>query len=214
MSAMYLIVSGGERPQKDLLREHASKAAMVIAADKGALYCVESDVVPHLVVGDMDSVPEEVLVELSRHNVEMLCFAPEKDQTDTQIALGEAIGRGAQEIEIMAGTGDRLDHVLANVHLLYMALLAGLKAYMITNNQQIFLLEKNHVFRGMSGRTVSFLPFTQRVDGIRMKGFAYELHDAVMEIGNPYGVSNRIISEAASIYISNGVMLVIVSWRV
>jgi len=214
MSVMYLIVSGGERPEKDLLREHASRAAMVIAADKGALYCIESDVVPHLVVGDMDSVPDEVLVELSRHNVETLRFTPEKDQTDTQIALGEAINRGAQEIEIMAGTGDRLDHVLANVHLLYTALHAGLKAFMITNNQRIFLLEKSHVFHGMNGRTVSFLPFTQRVDGIRLKGFAYELMDAVMEIGNPYGVSNKIISEVASIYISNGIMLAIVSWRV
>ena len=43
---------------------------------------------------------------------------PEKDDTDTEYAIREAIRRGAMEIVVIGATGTRIDHVLGNISLL------------------------------------------------------------------------------------------------
>ncbi|MFA5653163.1 MAG: hypothetical protein WDA72_03545, partial [Desulfomonilia bacterium] len=39
-----------------------------------------------------------------------------------------------------------------------------------------------------------------------LSGFQWPLKDAVMEMGNPYGISNRVVSEQARICVREGVL--------
>ena len=48
-------------------------------------------------------------------------FSTEKDYTDTELALRRAIDDGADIITIFGATGGRLDHLLANIRILYYA---------------------------------------------------------------------------------------------
>ncbi|HOO90405.1 MAG TPA: hypothetical protein PLA74_06245, partial [Syntrophales bacterium] len=57
--------------------------------------------------------------------------------------------------------------------------------------------------------TVSLLPLSTNVSGIRLEGFRYPLTDAVMEIGVPYGISNRLMGTRGTISITSGYLLVI-----
>jgi thiamine pyrophosphokinase len=116
---MILIVSGGDAPAPDFLKGRAEKAGKVIAADRGAEYCLAAGIRPDLVVGDMDSVSPSVLRELSEAGTTLKRHAPEKDETDTRLALDEALAMGGRSIEILAGTGSRIDHSLANIHLFF-----------------------------------------------------------------------------------------------
>jgi thiamine pyrophosphokinase len=107
--------------------------------------------------------------------------------------------------------GDRFDHMLANVHLLRRALDVGVRARILSANQQIFLVDSEYTFKDRQGLTVSFLPLTEIVEGITLSGFAYELTGASMEIGNPYGVSNVILKPHAQVMVDKGILVVVLS---
>jgi thiamine pyrophosphokinase len=208
---MFLIVGGGEPPGRNLLKSLAQQVKTVIAADKGAEYCLEAGITPHLVVGDMDSAPPGIPEKLQSMGVEIRRFSTCKDYTDTQIALDEAISRGAKDVEIAGATGDRFDHELANLHLLKRALDAGVRARITSRRQQVFLVDSEVAIIGRKGFTASFLPLSGRVEGITLTGFAYELKSAVMEIGNPYGVSNVIIQQEARVQVETGILVAVLT---
>ena len=184
---------------------------MIIAADKGAQYCLDSGITPGLVVGDMDSLDQESAERLSGLGVAMKRVNADKDVTDTEIALDEAMGRGAKGVEILGAMGDRIDHTLANIHLLRKALRHGIAARITSDTQQVFLVGSSETITGSKGRTVSFLPLTEQVEGITLRGFRYELEEASMEIGRPYGVSNVVTGDQAFIRVGTGILLAVLS---
>jgi thiamine pyrophosphokinase len=208
---MFLIVAGGEPPGKELLHGMALKARMVIAADKGAQYCLQSGIEPGLVVGDMDSLDQGSTERLAALGVAMKRVNADKDQTDTEIALDEAIQLGAKRVEILGAIGDRIDHTLANIHLLRKALHQGIAARITSETQQVFLVDSSETITGGRGRTVSFLPLTEQVEGISLTGFRYELEEASMEIGKPYGISNVVTSDQARVKVGKGILLAVLS---
>ena len=70
------------------------------------------DCAPDLAMGDFDSlgyVPEGMSVK---------AFSPEKDASDMELALEEALARGADAVEVYGALGGRLDHTVANLQLL------------------------------------------------------------------------------------------------
>lgn len=206
-----LIVTGGERPEKLLLKEKASSASMIIAADRGAEYCLNAGILPDMVVGDMDSLPVGVQDELISKGIEIRRFDCRKDMTDTQIAVDTAIGKGADEIEILAGTGSRFDHSLANVYLLFRAMKQGIEAKIITGVNEIFLIEKNSVIMNEAGVIVSFLPLGYYAKGITLKGFEYEADNIDMDMSFPVGVSNVICSDSAEVIVKDGILIAIIT---
>jgi thiamine pyrophosphokinase len=208
---MFLIISGGDAPNNELIRERASRAEKIIAADKGAQYCLKAGIVPDIVVGDMDSIAADDLERLYENNVKLMKYSRDKDQTDTQLALDLALQDGADEVEILAACGSRIDHCLANVHLLHHALAHGVQACILTSSQRIFLVDSDYTLRGLKGLTISLLPLTMKVEGICLSGFKYNLDNASMEIGNPIGISNVIISDESRIRLGEGVLIITVS---
>jgi thiamine pyrophosphokinase len=206
-----LIVTGGERPEKGLLKEKSFSSSMVIAADRGAEYCLNAGIFPDMVVGDMDSLPAGFQDELISKGIEIRRFDYRKDMTDTQIAVDAAIEKGADEIEILAGTGSRFDHSLANVHLLFRAMKQGIKAKIITGMHEIFLIERKAMIVNEAGAVVSFLPLGHYAKGITLKGFEYETDNIDMDISFPIGVSNVICSNSAEVIVSDGILIGIIT---
>jgi thiamine pyrophosphokinase len=207
---MFLIVSGGEAPGNAFVRERADEARMVIAADRGAQYCLEAGVTPDLVVGDMDSLPRALYRRIEAAGIPMKVHPPMKDETDTRLALDEAIALGARKVEIIAATGDRFDHTLANVHLLYAAHILKVDACLSSPRFRIFLVEGEATLAGARGGTVSFLPLTMEARGVTLTGFRWPLADALMKVGDPYGVSNIATEDDARITVKEGVLIAVV----
>lgn len=183
---------------------------MVIAADKGAEYCLKAGVRPDLVVGDMDSLPPEVLEEAEKAGIPLRRHDACKDETDTQLALLAALERGARDIEMIAATGDRVDHTLANIHLLRAARLRGADACILSPDSTIFLVDSERTISGRTGALVSLLPLTQEVRGLSLSGFQWNVVEALMEIGNPYGISNRVCSDEARIQVREGTLVAVI----
>ena len=96
------------------IRQIADEKVTVYAVDGGANILCDIGVVPSIFVGDADSVCTSARERLIANEVEFLKFNPEKDNTDTELALKHAADLGATEVVCYAASGGRQDHFIAN----------------------------------------------------------------------------------------------------
>src|SRR5437762_12483255 len=91
----------------------------VVAADGGAFALERWKLLPHLVVGDMDSLGDAGVQRFARQGVPVAKFPAAKDESDLELAIAQAIAAGATEVVVLGALGgDRLDHEAANLLLL------------------------------------------------------------------------------------------------
>lgn len=165
-------------------------------------------------MGDFDSVNIEIL-QFYQNNPKVIFhkYNPEKDNTDTDIALKLAIQLNSLSITIMGALGKRMDHALANIHILKDALEVGIPCKILDAYNKIYLVKdkitlvKNKTY----GKYISLIPFTTTVEGLTLKGFKYPLNNASLSIGLSLGVSNELVEEVATIQLKQGILIVIES---
>ncbi len=208
-----LIVSGGEiniENLKKYIQEHQN----IIAVDKGLEALYKLKIVPNHVVGDFDSIDQEIL-KFYQKKSEIIFheFNSEKDNTDTDIALNLAIKLKSSKIVILGALGKRMDHALANIHILKQALDAKIPCYLIDDYNKIYLTKNNLTIpkNQTYGKYISLIPMTTNVEGLTLTGFKYPLKDAILPIGVSLGISNEIVEESANIQFEKGILIVIES---
>ncbi|MDG0812927.1 thiamine diphosphokinase [Cohnella rhizosphaerae] len=189
----------------------ARRGDYLIGADKGAYYLVQNGIAPHLALGDFDSVDADALARIRAEALETAAFdAVDKDWSDTELALREALARGYRDIVIAGGLGSRFDHSLANVQLLAVAAQAGATAMLVDEHNEIRLLtESGRLNADERYPYVSLLPLTPEVTGVTLTGFAYPLNEATLRHGMSLGVSNLLTAEEGLISLRSGSLLVI-----
>lgn len=197
-----LIVLGGDRPGKELLEHEMQESDLTIAADSGLSAFDGTSLEPDLLIGDMDSVPPQVLAryEARLPQRRLNCI---KDDTDGVDALDVAIERGAKEITLLGALGGRLDHALANVMLLVRAHEKGARAQILSESVRIFRVDGCAQLYGAKGDTVSLLPLG-KAQGVTLRGFFYPLEDHTLTSVHPLGVSNVMTQQSAEIRVASG----------
>jgi thiamine pyrophosphokinase len=209
-----LIITGGcvdDAFLSDCLRQE--QYSMIIAADSGLAAADRLNIELDYIVGDFDSVSETVLQKYRKLSTPIKTFPKEKDKTDTQIAIELALMNHAVHLDIIGATGSRLDHVLANIHLLLLPMQLKVRASLIDGNNRIYLKQESFTLKKQEqfGDYVSLLPFTEKVRGLTLRGFKYPLNQIVLTSGNSLGISNEIVEEEASVEFTEGILLVIES---
>jgi thiamine pyrophosphokinase len=185
---------------------------LIIAADGGARHCLAYGLVPHLVVGDFDSLDDERLVQLRKRGVEMIQYPVRKDYTDLELALHHAMQRGAHKILVLAALGGRWDQTLANVLLPAAKEFAALDICLIDGAQEIRLFHAGQRMQinGCPGDTVSLVPLNGDAQGITTENLEYPLHAETLYFGSTRGISNVMTTNTATVYLDNGALLCVV----
>ncbi len=194
----------------------------VIAVDGGLAFADRADIrITHL-VGDFDTIDEQILAHyIHRTDLTVHQFIPEKDYTDTDIAVKLAIQlfeactdeTSERRLEIIGATGSRMDHVLANMQMLKLTMVHGVDAVLVDATNRIrmitgeFILAKAERF----GKYVSIVPITENVSGITLKGFKYPLENAETHFGESLCISNELTAEEGYIKIKEGLVYLIES---
>ncbi|MBS5932911.1 MAG: thiamine diphosphokinase [Clostridiales bacterium] len=192
---------------------------MVIAADRGVETAKLLNIPIDYILGDFDSLEPSILVELKNQlanddsGLILKEFPPEKDYTDTHLAIVTAIESGATKVTILGATGTRLDHVMANVNLLSICLNYGIEAKIVDAHNQIYVIDSDkHLKKDkIHGKYVSLIPYTDCVTGVTLIGFKYPLCDMTMTKGNSLGISNELLEEEGVIKLDKGILIVIES---
>lgn len=185
-----------------------------IAADKGLLFLQRNGITPTHIVGDFDSAASSCLdAYRTMPGVVIREFQPEKDWTDSEIAAKLALELGCGRMDILGGTGSRLDHVLGNVQLLALILEAGAEGYLIDPNNRVYLKDRDFTVsrKEQWGKFVSLFAYGGDVTGLTLRGMKYPLEDFTMGTVGTRGVSNEIAEETGEIHFRSGKLLVIES---
>ncbi len=197
-----------------------AQLGIVIAADGGARHASRLGVTIDAWVGDGDSLDPEGMAALLAGGVPMERASPQKDESDTELAVREALRRGADGIVIVGGLGGtRIDHALANIGLLAMPELAGHPAALLDASSRITLVRApgpdgalvRRALSGRSGDLVSLLPMGAGVVGVTTDGLAYPLADEPLPAGPARGLSNVRTSTDAVVTVRAGLLLVVES---
>lgn len=209
-----LIVSGGKiniNFLENLINSNSYNT--IIAVDKGLEALHSINIVPQHIVGDFDSINKNVLDFYYNTATVIHKYNSEKDYTDTDIALKLSIELGSINITIIGATGTRIDHVLANIHILAQALNNNINCSILDENNKIYLINSStQIEKCLAyGNYVSLIPLTTTVTGITLKGFKYPLKNYTLEIGKSLGVSNEIVDNLATIELNKGTLIVVES---
>jgi thiamine pyrophosphokinase len=203
------IVSGGTAPSEGLLRSYLEKVNFIIAADKGSECLYNYNIIPDLLLGDFDSTKKEILDKIKLQAKEVLEFPPEKDYTDTEIAIIEAIKRGAKKIYLFGAIGSRIDHTLGNIGLILTTKKRGAILEIIDDNNRLYLGEKKMKLFGEYGENISFHALCDKVKGFEIRGAKYNLETYDISLLDPRAICNEFVDTPIEISYEEGELLIL-----
>ncbi len=197
------------------LRKLVDERDYLIAADGGADALYRVELLPDVIIGDMDSISSELWrrIQNAEDGPRIIRHPERKDSTDSELALLFALKLSppTRPILMLGVFGDRLDHCLG----LLMAV-AGLPQ---ADRRRITLSDGSQFARVFSGELeisgspgdfVSLLPLTPRVGDVHLEGFSFSLAGEDLRWGNTLGVSNRLAKPRGRISVKGrGVLLAI-----
>ncbi len=211
MSKRTVIVSGGMIEEEFALSVlNSRETEFIIGVDRGLIFLYEHQILPNYIVGDFDSAPGEI-VEYYREetNVPIREFNPVKDASDTEIALRLCIGLGRKDILILGGTGNRIDHIWANVQTMKIGLDAGVDVRLIDQHNQIQLFKSGFTLRREEafGKYFSVFPLGESVIDFNIEGAKYPLRHHELNAYDSLCVSNEFKEDEVKISFPYGIVI-------
>lgn len=211
MSKKAVIISGGTL-YEDLVLETIQEedSPCIIGVDKGVEFLYKHKIVPSYIVGDFDSLSEKIVEYYKNEtHVSVREYNPVKDASDTEIAVRLAITLGCEKMVILGGTGNRVDHLWANIQTLMIPFKAKVEAVILDPMNRIRLiggethLKKEEAF----GTYFSVFPLGGTVYELNIKGAKYPLADHTLTPYDSLCVSNQIEEDEVVIDFSSGVVI-------
>jgi thiamine pyrophosphokinase len=187
----------------------AERADVVIAADGGAAFLSARGIRPDLVVGDLDSLAAPVAQRLKDAGVEIVRHPVRKDATDGELAVDEALLRGADEVVLVGALG-ALDHTLGHLAILRRLLALGVAARLAAPRLSVCVLAAPAAVRldSAPGTRVSVVPLARGVV-VTLKGMEYPLENGALPEDACLGLGNAV-SGAATVAVGEGLVAVLV----
>ena len=182
---------------------------LVIAADSGLDAIVGAGWSADVIVGDLDSVDPTLLAEAEAAGAEVVAYRADKNETDLELALGEAIQRGATVIHVVIRDGGRLDHQLANLAVLAAPEWASAAVSASIGHHRVWVVREEMELPLSPGDHVALIPVGGDADAITTTGVDYPLTAGRLSVFRGRGISNRVNSTHPRIVVGTGVVLVV-----
>ena len=203
-----VVVAGGEAPRPEAVLS-VPLGATVVAADGGLEHAEALGLEVTLAVGDFDSAAPEAVFAAEAAGTLVERHPADKDATDLELALEAALAFAPQRILVLAGLGDRLDHLLSALLLLGSARWAGVTVDAEIGAARLHVIRGERELAGRAGELVSLLPVHGRAEAVWTEGLVYELRGETLEPGSSRGVSNLFATGRARVSVERGVLVVV-----
>lgn len=200
-----LIVANGERPDVSLVRWYRKHANVLIALDGAAHFLLDHDIVPDLVIGDLDSADITYLKNVPTLHVS------DQNSNDLEKALIYCKKRGFHQVSVLGAFGLRADHFLTNLFVLK-KFSPDLTIDFAARNQSAFVCPSGVElsFRLPLGSFISFFPLDNVVGPITSTGVLYPLSGEMLSLTSRIGTLNEITATTATLLCQSGTLLVMV----
>jgi thiamine pyrophosphokinase len=204
MSIFAILLGGNVKPTKRLKKQ--LEGARVIAADSGMQHADDLALKAELWVGDFDSASS--YLQKKHQDVPRQTYDAEKDATDGEIAIAEALRRGATSLILVGGFGGQFDHTLAHAGFLLALAKRGMNIFMSSGNEEAHALVDEMAFNDLSfGTRLSIAPFSD-LRGLTVSGVKWPLSKRDVPLGSALTLSN-IVTGMVRISLLSGSALIL-----
>ncbi len=176
-----------------------TEADYTIAVESAAVFLHEKNHPVDRIVGDFDSSNLATIQSLYP-DTSIDAVSAVKDETDSELALTEALLMNPDHIYMYTNVGVRLDHVIANVRLL-----ARGPVTLINDHVRAYVLHPGTHSITPKHTYVSFFAFDP-VQALSLKGFKYPLESADLDVKTIQTISNE---GSGTVTFKTGTLLVI-----
>lgn len=164
-----VILANGEFPKNKRVLAILNSANKIICCDGAAKKLINYGLQPFLIIGDLDSLDKNFLKEFS----DIIVKNPDQNSNDLTKAVNWCVENNIKDIEIIAATGKREDHTIANISLLA-KYINQLNVKIITDYGEFIPILKSTKFKSFKGQQVSIFSILPDVK-ISSEGLKYQL---------------------------------------
>ena len=227
-----VIIGAAEIQNYEKIKKYFRNDDYYIYCDAGLKHQEALGVWPNLIIGDFDSYSKAEMERkyqeiknahedslnqnqkqaqaAARKPPELIVLPCEKDDIDTVFAVKEAMRRNFAEFLLVGVIGQRLDHTLANVSILYMLDEAGKEGRILDDYSEMQLVSGSPVRIDDTCAYFSLLNVSGQAEGVTITHAKYPLQDAAIHCDYQYGVSNEVLpGETAEVTVARGKLLLI-----
>jgi thiamine pyrophosphokinase len=197
------LVANGAIHSPTCLAPRIKQYQQIIAVDGGLYYCDLMQICPELIVGDLDSISQELLKKYS--HVPIYSLPIDKDETDLECAVRLVAKPDVAKITIFGALEKRTDHALGNLHILRRY---PHKVFIESETELIFAIKGKSDIPCTIGQTISFIPLGGPVTGVTSKGLKWELNNASFD-KDFMSISNICLNPSIQVSIASGDLLCI-----
>jgi thiamine pyrophosphokinase len=207
--ARIVIFANGVVAEPERVRQIVRASDVILCADGGTRHALDLGLLPDMILGDLDSMRAQDRKVIEDAGVAVQVYSRDKNETDLELALQEALRREPSGIVIIGGLGRRLDHTLGNIAMLTDPALAEVDVRLDDGLEEVYFCRNEAQVEGSAGDIVSLLPWGGDVDGVRTEGLRWPLSNETLHAEKTRGISNEMLGQEARVSISSGLLLVI-----
>jgi thiamine pyrophosphokinase len=200
-----LVICNGEMPSRKILSEVLKENPFIVCADGGANKARLFGIVPHCIIGDLDSISDET--RRAFHGVRTI-HNSDQYSTDLEKALDFVLKEKIRKAVIIGATGRRPDHTMSNFSILK-KYHTKLDLMLKDSYCDIRLISRKISFEAKRGQIISLSPLG-KCSGITTRGLKFPLHNEALELGVREGESNAAVSSPVEISVKKGSLLLFI----
>ena len=211
----HLLIAGGREPSVPWLKAAAS-GRHIWAIDHGIDSCQKAGLIPERLIGDGDSASASAWSWAEKTAAVVERYAPEKDFTDTQLALSTIKKEQDNPFVLLTGAfGGRFDHAFST---LFSFAFSGLCGGLADEKEACFFLQAEQTLQIQTRKrpkAISLLPFQEPCTGVSIHGTHWPLQKAALSQRLPMAVSNELNKDDSSFTVSldEGTLGVYLYWE-
>jgi thiamine pyrophosphokinase len=177
------------------------RSRIKVAVDGGLRFFLKSNITPHLLIGDLDSL-KKMPKDLSRLT-KVMTFPAKKDKTDLHLAFEYCLSKHAESIDVVLPSFGQPDHFLGNVMLVNLVdkrehtASTTMIRFVNVRYEIIFVSDRTETFVNCPGHLVSVIPFSNSIV-LTCSGSEYDVRNLRIRCGDSRGTRNRIVSRQAT----------------
>ena len=202
-----VVVAGGGR--LDIEPNRLTAPFAVIAADGGAAEAHRLGLRVDLLVGDLDSATSADVDAVGSSGGTIRRHPTDKDASDLELALDEAMALGPRRIVVLAPAEGRFDFVLANALVLASPRFGAVEIDARFRSADVHVIGRERTLVGTPGDIVSLLAIGGPARGVRTEGLRWKLDGEDLLPGSSRGVSNEFVANEATIGLDGGVLFAV-----
>ena len=173
----------------------------IIAVDSGYEHLTKYDLKPDILIGDLDSVDEELINIAKSEGVEIFEFNKDKDESDFELAINYSISIEAGSITIIGGENGEIDHLFSIYNIISNCKFDNSITWLYEN--YIMKFQSTAIFSLPKGEKFSIIPISN-LENLNIEGSKYELHDTFLPKGSSRTIRNESIGKEITVSCSTG----------